>query len=43
MVAGLFTTLQLNIWDLPFDRFQLGRFKSSIDLRETPAPEKLPG
>ena len=40
-LAGFFSILQLDIWDLPINRSQPGIGKVSVDLRETPASVKL--
>ena len=40
-LAGFFSILPLDIWDLPFNRSQPRISKVSIDLRKTPAPVKL--
>ena len=40
-LAGFFSILPLDIWDLPFNRSQPRISKVSVDLRKTPAPVKL--
>ena len=42
MLAGFFSIL-LNIWNLPINRWQISALKTSVDAREAPASEKLPG
>jgi hypothetical protein len=42
-LAGFFSILPLDVWNLPINRRQISALKALVDAREAPASEKLSG